>query len=232
MKYFITDIHGDFKGLKLLIKHAGIDLSKDQLVIGGDMINRGKESAEVVREIKSMVEKYPQNVTALIGNHEEMIRDYYLKGDRLWLRHGGNDTIKSFNATFSDRVELQNHIDWAVSLPLYFEDDEFVYTHAGLNPYEPLNKQNRDILWMTESDFYSIPKDILIAFTRNKPVVHGHTPVENIYFDGIRLNCDMGCNTYAIEQERGLGLVNLTEMIYWVYKPAQKKIEKRKIMRF
>lgn len=231
MKYFITDIHGDCKGLKLLLKHAGIDLTKDQLVIGGDMINRGRDSGGVVKEVKELVQKHPENVHALIGNHEEMMWDYLRTGDMTWLSHGGRETIESLKRTFPDESERQAYIDWATSLPLYFEDDEFIYSHAGLNPYEPLDKQNRDILWMSESDFYSIPKEILLTFTHNKPVIHGHTPVELIYFDGARMGCDMGSNTYMIEEERGLGLVNMTEMVYWVYKPAHKKIEKRKVAR-
>ncbi|ELK40125.1 metallophosphoesterase family protein [Brevibacillus borstelensis] len=229
MKYFITDIHGDLKGMRLLLKHVGVDLTKDQLVIGGDMINRGKDSAGVVREIKALMEWYPGHVHAVIGNHEEMMNWYYERGDRLWLNHGGNQTIQNFQNTFPNEEERQAHITWAVSLPLYFEDDEFIYTHAGLNPYEPLGRQKREILWMEEMDFNSISKDLLLSATNGKPIVHGHTPVERIYFDGVRINCDLGSNTYSIIEERGLALVNLSEMIYWVYKPAQKKIEKRKI---
>jgi serine/threonine protein phosphatase 1 len=225
----MTDIHGDLKGMKLLLKHVGVDLSKDQLVFGGDMINRGRDSAGVVKEVKVLMEKYPQNLHAVIGNHEEMMSWYYERGDKLWLSHGGHETIQSFQKTFPVETERKAHIEWACSLPLYFEDDEFVYTHAGLNPSEPLDSQSKEILWMDELDFYSIPKEALLTFTQNKPIIHGHTPVERIYFDGVRINCDLGSNTYSIIEERGLALVNLTEMIYWVYKPAQKKIEKRRI---
>ncbi|WP_027093541.1 metallophosphoesterase [Cohnella thermotolerans] len=230
-KFFMTDIHGEYKGLKVLLKHAEVDYTQDQLVIGGDMINRGRESAKVVREIKLMTEKYPNNVYALIGNHEEMMGDYFRAGDKTFLSHGGDETLQSFNKTFSNDSERLVHMEWAYSLPLYFEDDEFVYTHAGLNPFEPLDEQSRDILWMSEFDLYSIPKENLLSLTQGKPIIHGHTPVERIYFDGARMNCDIGSNTYSIEEERGLGLVCLTEMIYWVYKPALKKIEKRKVGR-
>ncbi|WP_206669796.1 hypothetical protein [Paenibacillus luteus] len=82
-----------------------------------------------------------------------------------------------------------------------------------------------------ESAFYSIPKKDLLLLTKNKPIIHGHTPVERIYFDGFRLNGDMGSNTYKIIEERGLGIVNLTEMVYYVYKQAQNKIEKRNVAR-
>ncbi|WP_138753890.1 hypothetical protein [Paenibacillus sinopodophylli] len=82
---------------------------------------------------------------------------------------------------------------------------------------------------MSEIDFYRIPKKVLLSATCNKPVVHGHTPVERIYFDGARLNGDMGSNTYVIIEERGVGLVNLTTMEYYVYKQTSKIIEQRKI---
>lgn len=230
MKYFITDIHGDYKGLKLLMEHARINFSKDQLVIGGDMINRGRDSGSVLKFIKGLVQKYPENVYPLIGNHEEMMKDYYRSEDKLWLNHSGRDTLRDFEKTFS-KIEMDDHIEWASNLPLVYEDDEYIYTHAGLNPFEPLDKQSREILWMSESDFYCISKEVLLTLTR-KPIIHGHTPVERIYYDGVRLNCDLGSNTYMIQKEQGLGLVNLTEMTYLVYRQSQKKIEKREILRF
>ncbi|KEQ21574.1 metallophosphoesterase [Paenibacillus tyrfis] len=230
MKYFMTDIHGDARGMKLLLEHAKIDFSRDQIVFGGDMIDRGKESAEVIRFIKSLVDTYSNNVHALIGNHEEMMADYYRYDDKTWIHNGGCETIDSFNYSFVDESNRLAYIEWAYSLPMIFEDDQYVYTHAGLNLHEPLNMQSRDILWMAESDFYSIPRDSLLALTNNKPIVHGHTPVEIIYFDEVRLNCDMGSNTNSVEGESGLGLVNLTEMCVYVYMQGQKKIEKRKIV--
>ncbi|MCM3128134.1 metallophosphoesterase [Paenibacillus sp. MER 78] len=232
MKYFMTDVHGEYKGLELLLRYAEIDFTKDQLVFGGDSINRGRQSGKVIKRVKELTEAYPQNVVALIGNHEEMMRDYYQRGNGLWLSHGGKDTIRDLERTFPNEKVRTEHIEWASNLPLVYEDDEFVYTHAGLNSFEPLDKQSRDIIWMSEFDFYSISKEDLMSLTQRRPVVHGHTPCERIYFEGSRLNCDMGSNTYMIEEERGLGLVNLTEMTYLVYRQYHKKIEKREIARF
>lgn len=96
MKYFITDIHGEYKGLELLLKHAEIDFATDQLVIGGDMINRGKESGRVIKKLKDMVDKYPNNVFVLSGNHEEMMRNYFRSGETLWLSHGRKRYDKGF----------------------------------------------------------------------------------------------------------------------------------------
>ncbi len=230
-KFFMTDIHGDLKGLKLLLKKAEVQLGRDQLVFGGDMINRGADSAGVIKLIRHLMEQYPDKVHAVIGNHEEMMADYLVQGDKLWLSHGGRETLKSFVARFPDEGVRQEHMMWACSLPLYYEDGEYVYTHAGLNPGQPLEQQDRDILWMNEHDFYHQPRAELLALTGGKPVIHGHTPVERIYWDGARMNCDLGSNTYSVPDERALGLINLTEMTYLVYKQAGKKLEERRVGR-
>jgi len=156
-KLFITDIHGELAGLRLLLKLAEVDLGRDQLVIGGDMINRGKNSAGVLKELKMLSDRHPQHVHALIGNHEEMMGDYLRIGDKTWLSHGGRETLENLRQLFPREEERQAHTDWATALPLYYEDDQFVYTHAGLHPFEPLTQQSREILWMTEAEFYRIP---------------------------------------------------------------------------
>ncbi|MDF2922739.1 MAG: serine/threonine protein phosphatase [Paenibacillaceae bacterium] len=231
MKFFMTDIHGEYKGMELLLKQARVDYSKDRLIVGGDMINRGKESAKVVRKLRKLAAAHPDRVQVLGGNHEEMVRDYYGSGDKLWLSHGGRETLKDFEKTFS-KTEMEEQIQWLCNLPLIYEDEEFVYTHAGLNPSEPLDKQSREILWMTEAEFYTISRESLLALTHSKPVVHGHTPVERIYYDGVRLNGDLGSHTYSVREERGLALVNLTRMTYSVYKQHSGRIEERRIIRF
>ncbi|WP_334078225.1 metallophosphoesterase [Paenibacillus sanfengchensis] len=109
MKYFITDLHGEYKGLDLLLKHAEIDFATDQLVIGGDMINRGKESGRVIKKLKDLVDEYPKNVFALIGNHEEMMRNYYRNGETLWLSHGGKDTIRDLEKTFPNQAKRKEY---------------------------------------------------------------------------------------------------------------------------
>lgn len=212
------------------MKRAQIDFSRDQLVFGGDMINRGRDSAKVVRTIKQLSDNYPEKVQVLMGNHEEMMRDYYQSGDKFWLSHG-HETLRDFEKTFS-KAELNAYIEWISNLPLLYEDEDYVFTHAGLNPSEPLDQQGRDILWISELEFYSIPKETLLSLTQSKPVIHGHTPVEIIHFDGARLNGDLGSNTYSVIEERGPALVNLDLMVYYVYKQATGKIEERSVIRF
>lgn len=203
--------------------------AKDQLVVGGDLIDRGKESGKVVKRIKLLQEQHPNNVFAVIGNHEEMMMWYLCSKSNMWLIHGGLNAIQSFKKTFVSEREMREHIEWLINLPLVVEDDEYVYTHAGLNPHHPLDQQNRDILWMDESEFYGFQKEDLLKLTGGKPIIHGHTPVEYIWFDGARMNCDMGSQTYFDEKVRGLGLIDLNKKEYFVYRPYQRKISKHRI---
>lgn len=212
-----------------MLRHVAFEPAKDQLVVGGDLIDRGKESGKVVKRIKLLQEQYPENIFAVIGNHEEMMMWFLESKSRMWLLHGGLDAIRSFKKTFATERELQEHIEWLSKLPLIVEDDEYVYTHAGLNPYRPLDQQSRDILWMDESEFYGFSREDLLKLTGGKPIIHGHTPVEYIWFDGARMNCDMGSHTYFDKKVRGLGLIDLNNKEYYVYRPYQRKISKHRI---
>lgn len=231
-KFFITDIHGDDVALEKVLEHVRFDPRYDQLIVGGDMIDRGKGSGKVVKKIKFLCDNYPEHVKAIIGNHEEMM-GWYLNGrSGMWLIHGGLEAIQSFNSTFPNESELKEHLEWACSLPLYVEDDAFFYCHAGVDPHELLDNQSREILWMTEHEFYHFYPMDLLALTNGKPIVHGHTPVERIVHDGSRINCDMGSQSYSIVEERGLGLVNLTDMEYYLYKPFKRVVEKKTVFQY
>ncbi|WCF11516.1 metallophosphoesterase (plasmid) [Paenibacillus thiaminolyticus] len=228
-KFFITDIHGDYKGLNKLLSFVKFNPQYDQLTVGGDMIDRGKDSAKVVKSIKDLCDNYPDKVQAVMGNHEEMMKWYLAGQSRMWLIHGGAEAIQSFTKEFSNQDDLKIHLDWAVNLPLYLQDDSFTYTHAGINPTHSLEEQSREVLWLTEREFYQFSKSSLLKLTMHKPIIHGHTPVERIIFDGSRMNCDLGSETYPIIHERGLGLVELNTMEYYVYKSVDQVISKYKI---
>lgn len=228
-KLYMTDIHGEYAGMQQLLDYASYIPAVDQLVIGGDMVSRGKDSGPVLKEVRRLSLLYPNQVKIVIGNHEEMMGWHYEGKSKIWLSHAGNETIRSIKQTFNRENELQDLLKWTNTLPLIVEDEEYIYTHAGINPYVALEEQDREILWMSEFDFYSYPRPVILECTGGKPIIHGHTPCEFIYFDGARMNCDLGAHTYAIEEERALGLVDLSNRIYYVYKTATGKILERKI---
>lgn len=228
-KLFVTDIHGEYRGLIELLRELDYDAFADTLIVGGDLIDRGPDSALVVRYLRTLQRMHPQRVTVLTGNHEEMLRWYLEDRSNMWLLHGGAEALASFDRTFEDETESREHLEWLLALPMMAEDDEFVYTHAGFVPGDPLREQSRDILWMPEREFYAYDRAAIVEATGGRPVVHGHTPCEFVCFDGARLNCDLGSHTYGIEELRALALVDLTGGEYAVYFCESGRVERRRL---
>ncbi|MCQ4086590.1 metallophosphoesterase family protein [Saccharibacillus sp. JS10] len=226
-KLFITDLHGEYQGLIELLREMEYDAFTDRLVVGGDLIDRGPDSALVVRYLRTLQQMHPDRVIVLTGNHEEMLNWYRQDRSDMWLIHGGAEALHSFEKTFEDHNESRLHMDWLLTLPMIAEDDEYVYVHAGFMPDQPLYEQSRDVLWMSEKEFYAYPVDEILEVTGGKVVVHGHTPCERICFDGARLNCDLGSHTYAIAESRSLALVDLTGEEYAVYNCTSRKITRQ-----
>lgn len=226
-KLFVTDIHGEYYGLIELLREMDYDAFTDRLTVGGDLIDRGPDSALVVRYLRTLQRMHPERVTVLTGNHEEMLCWYRQDRSNMWLLHGGAEALASFERTFEDEIESRENLDWLLTLPMIAEDDEYVYTHAGFVPHQPLDAQSRDILWMPEKEFYAYSPESVLRATGGRMVVHGHTPCEFICFDGARLNCDLGSHTYAIKESRGLALVDLTGREYAVYNCGSGEISRR-----
>lgn len=89
----IGDIHGRYDLLKKIPEaKSGV-----QMVCLGDMIDRGEESAQVLRHMCKAT-----NVITLMGNHEEMMLNFLqnpLDNGPRWLRNGGLQTLESFAVT-------------------------------------------------------------------------------------------------------------------------------------
>lgn len=171
--YAISDIHGCLKTFKVLLKD--IDFSKaDTLYLLGDYIDRGADSKGVIDYILAMQED-GYKVHCLRGNHEQMMLEA-LEGDnkdkRLWLYNGGEETLQSFGVDNVEQVPSK-YIDFLNNLDYFFEVDDYILTHAGLNfdipnPFEGLFS----MLWIR--DWY---RDINFDWLGNRVIVHGHTPL-------------------------------------------------------
>ena len=63
--YVMSDIHGCFTAFQKMLEKIGFSKS-DRLIIAGDIIDRGPENLEMLK----WMEKKPENVEILMGNHE------------------------------------------------------------------------------------------------------------------------------------------------------------------
>ncbi len=223
-RFAISDIHGSYYEMMKLLDYVKFHPDQDQLVVVGDMINRGPDSGKVLKELKELQENH-ENVHVTIGNHEEMMLWYLAGVDDMWVHFGGKQTADSINEAFYEEG-AGKAVQWVHQLPLTFDDERFVYAHAGfLLPYET-ERMNRDHLWLQRKVFYAIEKEALLSETEGKFIVHGHTPAKAVMCDGTRMGIDLGAQVTSGPK---LALVELEELLAYVYDFGTKAIRVSKI---
>jgi len=195
-KYTISDIHGCSKSFKALLKK--IDLSKkDELYLLGDYVDRGPDSKGVIDHIWCLQEAGYQ-VHCLRGNHEDKMLSSCKSGKDMqeWLYWGGRQTLGSFSVQTGNEVPIK-YQDWIDGLPFYFEVDNYILVHAGLNfeVRDPMNDEE-SMMWM-RGYYHTINYEWL----KERIIVHGHTPVSKAEIGSLRtdikknqyINIDNGC---------------------------------------
>lgn len=188
--YAIGDIHGRldlFERMIAIIKrdHAARLPVPTQIVLLGDLIDRGPDSAKLVRWSRTLVEQSDRFVV-LKGNHEAMMTDA-LNGNfaalELWWEHGARETLASWGVPnaqieWGPGVELlqaarcavgADTLAWLAALPLTVRHEEYLFVHAGVRPGVDLKHQSeRDLLWIRR-EFLDSKAD------HGAVVVHGHS---------------------------------------------------------
>ena len=205
--YVIGDVHGCADLLEVLMEQVGEDSplkQKTKIVFVGDYIDRGEQSATVLRWVKSLSEDPDFDVTCLMGNHEDMLLkfldDPVERGAR-WLRYGGLQTLSSFGvgaisdnsaaAIIAARDNLRDSmgtelITWVQELPVSFQNGNVAVVHAGADPEKPIPDQHPKVLKWGHKYFNKK------ARVDGVWVVHGHTIVDAPYDRAGRIAIDTG----------------------------------------
>lgn len=186
MKTFaLSDIHGCYDELMALFAMLPIEPERDRVVFLGDYVDRGPRSRDVVEQVMTWEARYPHWVF-LSGNHEDELLKALRYGGRthdwpdLWYSQGGRETLLSYLPRGPDvdpRQPLRlrdlippDQLAWLAARPRYFEDDSYIYVHAGLRPgRSPRETALDDLIWI-RGEFLSSDYDW------GKKVIHGHTP--------------------------------------------------------
>ena len=121
--YAIGDVQGCLVALKALLAKIDYQPEEDQLWFAGDLINRGPESLETLRFIKSL-----PNTVCVLGNHD--IALFAL--DKNVLSPSPKDTFQEI-LDAEDKNEL---LAWLINRPLLHHDSKLNFTlvHAGIHP--------------------------------------------------------------------------------------------------
>jgi hypothetical protein len=200
----IGDIHGCHLEFAELLERLA-PTKDDQLILVGDLVNRGPDSCKVIDLAKQ------QHAISLLGNHELRLLNYRKTRNPDYLRETDGDT---FNKLRPD--------DWTYleSMPLthYVAELNTVFVHGGFLPNEPWQKQPASVVTRIQViDSEGKPRKRADApdapawadlWSGPPFVVYGHTPRSEIYklkwSVGIDTACVMGghLTAYILPEKR------------------------------
>ena len=133
MIYICSDIHGLYDRWQRLLK--AIDLKEDDTIyVLGDMIDRGPDGIEVLRDMM-----HRDNVIPFMGNHEHMMLMYLAGYDRIsWTMecNGGMHTLRIFRDLPKDEQdEILEYLEncWIVRT-LEINGHRYSLSHIGVTP--------------------------------------------------------------------------------------------------
>jgi len=155
--YAIGDLQGSNSSLQKLLADIGFNASRDRLWFVGDLVNRGTESLQCLRFVRSLGD----GAVTVLGNHDLHLLCVAEGAARL--RNG--DTLQPV-LDAPDREEL---LDWLRHRPMLHIEGEHVLVHAGLLPQWSAGKA-KVLAQEVESALRSSGRrDFLAAMYGNQP---------------------------------------------------------------
>jgi len=191
--YAVGDIHGRYDLLKTALGQIAADSAREAcgrtpvLVLLGDYIDRGPESAKVLQALVWLSRKGEFAFRPLKGNHEQALLQFLEEPEQgePWLTYGGAETLISYGvepprtgagpgALIAARDALldqmpASHLQVLGDLELMATIGDYAFVHAGIRPERPLSAQTEgELLWIRGGFL-----DAQGPFER--VIVHGHT---------------------------------------------------------
>jgi serine/threonine protein phosphatase 1 len=204
--YAVGDIHGRldlFEQLLAMIEddQHGREPIVPEIVLLGDMIDRGPASAGVVRRAMALAAE--GRLTALMGNHEASLLeaiDGNVDAMRTWLRFGGLETLHSWgvtdevigDATVAGMAPIAlaaippAELAWLRALRQNLHVGDYFLVHAGVRPGVGLEQQAPDDSFWIREEFLDSRRE------HGALVVHGHTISSGVEEHDNRIGIDTG----------------------------------------
>jgi bis(5'-nucleosyl)-tetraphosphatase (symmetrical) len=120
--YAIGDVQGCFSALEALLARVKFDPARDRLWLVGDLVNRGPQSLEVLRFVKSL----GASAVTVLGNHDL----HLIAVAAGCAKQDAGDTLQAVLQA-PDRDEL---LAWLRAQRLAYAEGEYLMVHAGLLP--------------------------------------------------------------------------------------------------
>ncbi|PKB19467.1 serine/threonine protein phosphatase 1 [Novosphingobium kunmingense] len=215
--YAIGDVHGCARLFDALVDAIEADDemragAETTIVLLGDLIDRGPDSAGVVARARALQQRRP--VRLLMGNHEEMLLDA-LEDEailREFLRYGGRETLLSYGVDpaayhAADLAEvgalLRAHVpqadfDFLAGGESRIALGDYLFVHAGVRPGTALDEQRASDLRWIRGPFLAQDDGF------GAVVVHGHTIFAKPEIRTGRIGIDTGAYAHGCLTALGL----------------------------
>lgn len=198
--YGVGDIHGCYQELLKLMNLVFEDIGDDEakIVFLGDYVDRGPDSALVVDYLDQFRISEEKNIefVFLKGNHEDMLIQGVLnKTSRdqsdIFYYNGGDATMRSYQ---DNNFILEDHRGFYETLERYHRHGDFFFVHAGLSHSVSIEEAIKESFWYDDPLLWERAYNNHEGeFPENVFVVHGHTPVPDVFFLPNQINIDTGC---------------------------------------
>ena len=197
----VGDVHGEVAKLEALLGALPRG-DADVTVFLGDFIDRGPDSAAVVRRVLTEYDGAPERTVLLWGNHEDLAAQHYrvaapsgLVYDPYdWFRNGGTEALASWGVPAPDMFTAPCPEDLARLFGLlrsFWRSPDpalgtYVWVHAGVPPgLEPEEAPAEELVWIREP-FLDVEDP------SGRIVVHGHTPSLEVRVRRDKIGIDTG----------------------------------------
>ena len=204
--YAVGDVHGRIDLLDDLIARIREDLRArpvrtPALVLLGDLIDRGPDSAGVIERVRTL--DFPGKVAVLLGNHEEMLLRVLAAQPGIahdWLGFGGDACAESYGVDAASLQAMDErrvadvlgaaippaHVAFIKGFGDTVTFGDYLLVHAGIRPGVAIEDQEpHDLRWIRQP-FLSDGHDHGVM------VVHGHTVSDGIDRRSNRIGIDTG----------------------------------------
>jgi serine/threonine protein phosphatase 1 len=185
--FVLGDIHGAYRALIQCFVKSNFDNENDHLICLGDVCDGWPETKRCIAELLRI-----KHLTYVLGNHDTWLRKW-MKHDiieNIWYVQGGEASIMSYAGASVPEA----HLKFLEDAVLYYENDNKLFVHAGIDKNMPLSEQGEEtFLWdrtLARQALRSHQKDVSEKLTQYDEVYIGHTPVSDskpIYAGGVWL---------------------------------------------
>ncbi|KAJ2715939.1 hypothetical protein H4R19_000925 [Coemansia spiralis] len=159
---FIGDIHGCLPEFNALLTKVQYKQGQDQIVLVGDLVAKGPDSAAVVNRARQL------QAWGVRGNHDDRVIRWreFLQGPAKGMSQSDLESLGSSGLPYDDFKPNKEHFTIAKSLapcdaaylaafpaiiPLPKPYAEWVVVHGGLDPTKPLAQQKAEDVWTTRN---------------------------------------------------------------------------------